>query len=126
MRKLLYKSGAGIGLALLSSTAFAATQEELLGMLLGQIQMYVLIAFVIIVIAGVYFMKSRDKHQTPLNKVFEGGRAIHSVGPDASITECVRLMTAGKIGARDGHGRCTADRHFHRAGCAKQSAGWQP
>jgi len=99
MRKLLYKSGAGIGLALLSSTAFAATQEELLGMLLGQIQMYVLIAFVIIVIAGVYFMKSRDKHQTPLNKVFEGGRAIHSVGPDASITECVRLMTAGKIGA---------------------------
>ena len=30
MRKLLYKSGAGIGLALLSSTAFAATQEELL------------------------------------------------------------------------------------------------
>ena len=99
MRKLLYKSGAGIGLALLSSTAFAATQEELLGMLLGQIQMYVLIAFVIIVIAGVYFMKSRDKHQTPLNKVFEGGRAIHSVGPDASITECVCLMTAGKIGA---------------------------
>ena len=99
MRKLLYKSGAGIGLALLSSTAFAATQEELLGMLLGQIQMYVLIAFVIIVIAGVYFMKSRDKHQTPLNKVFEGGRAIHSVGPDASITECVRLMTAGRIGA---------------------------
>ena len=99
MRKLLYKSGAGIGLALLSSTAFAATQEELLGMLLGQIQMYVLIAFVIIVIAGVYFMKSRDKHQTPLNKVFEGGRAIHSVEPDASITECVRLMTAGKIGA---------------------------
>jgi CBS domain-containing protein len=99
MRKLLYKSGTGIGLALLSSSAFAATQEELLGMLLGQIQMYVLIAFVIIVIAGVYFMKSRDKHQTPLNKVFEGGRAIHSVGPDASITECVRLMTAGKIGA---------------------------
>ena len=99
MRKLLYKAGAGIGFALLSSTAFAATQEELLGMLLGQIQMYVLIAFVIIIIAGVYFMKSRDKHQTPLNKVFEGGRAIHSVGPDASITECVRLMTAGKIGA---------------------------
>ena len=99
MRKLLYKSGSGIGIALLSSAAFAATQEELLGTLLGQIQMYVLIAFVIIVIAGVYFMKSRDKHQTPLNKVFEGGRAIHSVGPDASITECVRLMTAGKIGA---------------------------
>src|SRR5450756_2553056 len=99
MTKLLYKSGIGIGLALLSSAACAATQEELLGMLLGQIQMYVLIAFVIIVIAGVYFIRSRDTRQTPLNEIFEGSRAIHSVGPDASITECVRLMTADKIGA---------------------------
>jgi CBS domain-containing protein len=99
MRELLCKSGIGICLALLSSAASAATQEELLGMLLGQIQAYALIAFVIVVIAGVYFMSSRDKRQTPLNKIFEGSRAIHSVGPDASITECVRLMTAGKIGA---------------------------
>jgi CBS domain-containing protein len=99
MRKLLYKLGAGIGLALLSSAALAATQEDLLTSLMGQIQMYVLVGFVIIVIAGVYFMRSRDKRQTPLNKIFEGGRAIHSVAPDTSITECVRLMTAGKIGA---------------------------
>ena len=99
MRKFLYKSGIGIGLALLSSAALAATDEELLTILFGQIQMYVLIAFVIIVIAGVYFMRSQDKRQTPLNKIFKVGRAIHSVGPDASITECVRLMTAGKIGA---------------------------
>src|SRR5450631_189810 len=99
MRKLVCESGIGICVTLLSSAACAATQEELLGMLLGQIQMYVLIAFVIIVISGVYFMRSRDKRQTPLNKIFEGSRSIHSVGPDASITECVRLMTAGKIGA---------------------------
>ncbi|HWJ19193.1 CBS domain-containing protein [Bradyrhizobium sp.] len=99
MRKLLCKSGIGIGLALVSSAALAATQEELLGALLGQIQMYVLIAFVIVVIAGVYFMRSRDKRQTPLNEIFKGSRTIHSVGPNASITECVRLMTASKIGA---------------------------
>jgi CBS domain-containing protein len=99
MRKLVCKSGIGICLALLPSAACAATQEELLGMLLGQIQMYVLIVFVVVVIAGVYFMQSRDKRQTPLNRIFEGSRAIHSIGPDASITECVRLMTAGKIGA---------------------------
>jgi CBS domain-containing protein len=99
MGKFLYKSGIGIGLALLSSATLAATHEELLTTLFGQIQMYALIAFVIIVIAGVYFMRSRDKRQTPLNKIFEVGRAIHSVGSDASITECVRLMTAGKIGA---------------------------
>jgi len=94
MRKLLYKSGVGIGLALLSSTAFAATQEDLLTSLMGQIQMYVLVGFVIIVIAAVYFMRSRDKRQTPLNEIFEGGRAT-----DTSVTECVRLMTSGKIGA---------------------------
>ena len=99
MRKLLYKSGTGIGLALLSPAALAATQEEVQTTLFGQVQMYVFIAFVIIVIAGVYFMKSRDKRQTPLNRIFEEGEAIHSVGPDTPVTECVRLMTAGKIGA---------------------------
>jgi uncharacterized membrane protein YuzA (DUF378 family) len=61
MRKFLFKSGIGIGLALLSSAALAATDEKLLTTLFGQIQMYALIAFVIIVIAGVYFMRSRDK-----------------------------------------------------------------
>jgi CBS domain-containing protein len=96
---LLYKSGIGFGLALLSSAALAATEEELLTILMGQIQMYVLIAFVIIVIAGVYFMKSQDKRQTPLNKIFEEGEAIHSVGPETTVTECVRLMTVSKIGA---------------------------
>ena len=99
MRMLLYKFGIVISLALLSSAALAATQEELLTSLMGQIQMYVLIGFVIIVIGGVFFMRSRDKRQTPLNKIFEGGKAIHSVGPDTSVTECVRLMTASKIGA---------------------------
>ena len=99
MRKLLYKSSTGIGLTLLSSASLAATQEELLSTLMGQIQMYLLIAFVIIVIAGVYFMRSRDKRQTPMNKIFDESEAIHSVGPDTSVTECVRLMTASKIGA---------------------------
>ena len=99
MRKLLYKLGPGIGLALLSPAVPAATQEEVLSTLLGQVQMYVFIGFVIIVIAGVYFMRSRDKRRTPLNRIFEGGKAIHSVGPDTPVTECVRLMTASKIGA---------------------------
>ena len=99
MKKSLYKSGTGIGLALLPSAALAATQEELLTTLLGQIQIYALIAFVMIVIAAVYFIRSRDKRQTPLNKIFEEGKAILSVGPDTLVTECVRLMTASKVGA---------------------------
>ena len=99
MRKLLYKSGTGIGLALLSSPVLAATLDEVQTTIFGQVQMYVFIAFVIIVIAGVYFMRSRDKRRAPLKRIFEEREAIHSVGPDTLVTECVRLMTAGKIGA---------------------------
>jgi CBS domain-containing protein len=99
MRKLLYKSGIGIGLALLSSAALAATLDEVQTTLFGQMQMYAFVAFVIIVIAGIYFMRSRDKRRTPLNRIFKEGEAIHSVGPDTPVTECVRLMTASKIGA---------------------------
>jgi CBS domain-containing protein len=99
MRKLLYKSGAGIALALLSPAVLAATLDEVQTTIFGQVQVYVVIAFVIIVIAAVYFMKSQDKRQTPLNKIFEEGEAIHSVGPETTVTECVRLMTVSKIGA---------------------------
>jgi CBS domain-containing protein len=103
MRKLLYRSGTAIGLALLSPAALAAagsTREEVQTLLFGQVQIYVLIAFAIIAAVAVYFKKfPEDKHQTPLNRIFGEGKAIHSVGPDTLVTECVRLMTASKIGA---------------------------
>jgi CBS domain-containing protein len=103
MRKLRYKSATGIGLALLSPAALAATLQDEQATIFGQVQMYgmyAFIAFVIVVVTGVYFMRLRqDKRQTPLNEIFEEGEAIHSVGPDTPVSECVRLMTAGKIGA---------------------------
>src|SRR5450759_3243176 len=99
MRTILYKSGTSIGLALLSSPVLAATLDEVQTTIFGQVQMYVFIAFVIIVAAGVYFMKSRDKVHNPLTEIFAKDEAIHSVGPGTPVTECVRLMTAGKIGA---------------------------
>src|SRR5271169_6386461 len=98
MRKLLYRSGAAIGLALLSPASLAATQEEVLTAL-GKVPLYVLVAFAIVVAVGVTFMRSQDKRRTPLNRLFEQSEAIHSVGPDTPVTECVRLMTAEKIGA---------------------------
>ncbi|MBI3042506.1 MAG: CBS domain-containing protein [Betaproteobacteria bacterium] len=97
MRKSLYKSGTGIGLALLSP-AVLATQEDVLT-IVGIAPMYAFILFVIVVIVGVYFMRSRDKRRTPLDMIFEEGEAIHSVGPDIRVTECVRTMAAEKIGA---------------------------
>jgi CBS domain-containing protein len=100
MKKLLYKSGTAISLALLSPVALAApTQEDLLTTLFGQVQMYVFVAFVIIVIASVYFMRSRDKRSTPVDRLIVGPESIHSVGPNTLVTECVRKMTAEKIGA---------------------------
>ncbi len=99
MKKILYTSGIGIGFALFSTAALADTHEDMLTTIFGQVQMYAFIVFVLAVIVGVYFMKSRDKRQTPLNKIFEQGEAIHAVGPDTPVIECVRLMTAGKFGA---------------------------
>jgi CBS domain-containing protein len=99
MRNLLYKWATGIGLALLSPAVLAATQEEVQTTLFGQMQIYMFIIFVNIVIIGVYLMRSRDKRQTPLNRIFEEGKAIHSVGPDTPVTECARLMTAGNVDA---------------------------
>ena len=97
MRKLFYKSGTGIALALLSPVVLA-TQEELLTTV-GKVPIYALILFAIVVIVAVYFMRSRDKRGTPLGRIFEKHEAIHSVGPDTSVTECVRTMTSEKIGA---------------------------
>ena len=97
MRKLSYKSGTGIGLALLSPAALA-TQEDLLTTI-GEVPLYALIAFAIVVIVAVYFMRSRDKRAAPLSKIIGEREAIHAVGPDALVTECVRTMTVEKIGA---------------------------
>jgi CBS domain-containing protein len=97
MRELLYKSGSGICLALPPSAALAA-QEEVLTTI-GKLPMYAFILFMIIVIVAVYFMRLRDKRRAPLTRIFDQNEAIHSVGPDTPVTECVRAMTAKKIGA---------------------------
>ena len=103
MKKLLYKSGTAISLALLSPVALAATRdtrEEVQTILFGQVQIYVFLAFVIIAAAAVYFKKlPKDKRSTPVDRLIKGPESIHSVGPNTLVTECVRKMTAEKIGA---------------------------
>ncbi len=98
MRKLVYKLGLAIGLALFSSAAFADTQEDV-ELILSKVAIYGLIAFVVIVVAVVYLTRSLDKRRTPLNRLFEQGETIHAAGPDMPVSECVRKMTAEKIGA---------------------------
>jgi CBS domain-containing protein len=98
MNKLRYRMGTSIGLALLSPAVLAATVEEELATVI-KVSMYSFIVFVIVVIVAVYFMRSQDKRRAPLSRIFEEGEAIHSVGPDTQVLECVRLMSAKKIGA---------------------------
>ena len=73
MRKLLYKSGTAIGLALLSRAALAATRDEVQTLLFGQVQIYVLLAFVIIAAVAVYFKKwPEDKRQNSVEQNIRG------------------------------------------------------
>lgn len=99
MRKLLYESIIVIGLALLSPAAQAATAPE---DVLATISVAIAIGsvlFVLAVIVFAYFRKIQDTRSTPVESLFEERESIHSVGPNASVTECVRKMTAEKIGA---------------------------
>jgi CBS domain-containing protein len=43
-------------------------------------------------------MRIRDKRRTPVETLLDAGKAIPSVRPDSSVTECVRMMEAEKIG----------------------------
>lgn len=97
MRQLSYKLGTGIGIALLPLAALAAQEDALERIFRAGV--YASILFVILVAIGAYFMKSRDKRRTPLDSIFEKREAVHSVGPDTPVIECVRKMTAEKIGA---------------------------
>lgn len=98
MRKLNCRSGAAVALALLSPAVLAAGQEEALSTI-TEVMVYAFIVFIVVVIVGEYFMKSRDKRETPLSRIFEHGDAIHSVEPDCLVIDCVRLMTVERIGA---------------------------
>jgi CBS domain-containing protein len=97
MRQYLYKWGTALGLALVSTAALAATEDVLT--ILSEVQTYGLIAFVILVAIIVYFTTFRDKRRVPVTRIVDKGKPIHAVGPETSVTECVRLMAAEKIGA---------------------------
>ena len=99
MRKLLYKSSTIIGLALFSHAAHAATTPEDVLTTISVAMVIGSILFVLAVAVFVYFKKIQDKRSTPVEHLFEEHESIHSIGPNALVTECVRKMAAEKIGA---------------------------
>ena len=99
MSKLHYKLSTGIGFVLLSSAALAADASEQALTTVTNMFIYAFILFVVVVGVLVYFLRSQDKRRTPLESLFTERETIQSVGPDTLVTECVRIMSAKKIGA---------------------------
>ena len=99
MSTLHYKFCAGIGSVLLPSAALAASEPEQTITTISEILAYGSILFVVVIGALVYFARLQDKRRTPLDTLFNERETVHSVGPNTLVTECVRTMTAKKIGA---------------------------
>lgn len=98
MRKLYCISGTAVGIALLPTAAIAAQLEQL-QTAFNTVVLYTVFLFVITVALYVYFRKLGEKRRTPVDRLFGERETIHSVGPDTSVTECVRAMAAHRIGA---------------------------
>ena len=98
MKKLYCKSGTVIGLAMLPGAAFAARLEQL-QTAFNTLVLYTVLLFAILVVFYAYFMRLNDKRRAPVSKLLGEREAIHSVGPDSSVADCVRTMSANRIGA---------------------------
>jgi CBS domain-containing protein len=99
MSKLHYKFCASISFVLLPSAALAASEPEQTITTISEILAYGSVLFVVVVGALVYFVRLQDKRRTPLDTLFNERDTVHSVAPNTLVTECVRTMTAKKIGA---------------------------
>ena len=99
MSKRHYKFCAGIGFVLLPSAVLAASEPEQTITTISEMLAYGSILFAVVIGALVYFVRLQDKRRTPLDALFNEGETVHSVAPSTLVTECVRTMTAKKIGA---------------------------
>lgn len=97
MKSHLFRLITAVGLMLLAPAALAAIEDTQRAFSKGVI--YTFFVVVIVAIAVAYFMRLEDKRRTPLNKLFDKRETIHSVGPDALVSECASRMSSEKIGA---------------------------
>jgi CBS domain-containing protein len=83
---------------LFSATAFA--EEVDLPAPVLEWSFYILLIFGFFVALGIFFSRGRNGKNEALNGLLkESGAELHSVTPDVSVTECVRLMNDLQIGA---------------------------
>ena len=98
MRNLYGKSAIGIALALLSPATFAAQLEDV-QTFVNAFGAYALLGFTIVVAVMVCCVQRQGKRAASLGTLYDGSKAVHSIGPDALVMECVRKMTDKRIGA---------------------------
>jgi CBS domain-containing protein len=61
---------------------------------------YILLMFALVVAIGIFFKTGKNRRKESMSELLEEHNAtIHSVNPDVSVTECVRLMNEKQIGA---------------------------
>jgi len=85
--------------ALLSCpAALAASAEETMSAV-TLLMFYGSIAFAVIVITSVFYLRPRDRQLTPLREILKGSAEVYTVTGDATVADCVRRMTARKVGA---------------------------
>jgi CBS domain-containing protein len=85
-------------LLLFSSSAWAEVVDLPVPFL--EWSVYVLLLFGLVVAIGIFIHRGKGDKAEPLSKLMEErSAAVHSVGPEISVTECVRQMNELKIGA---------------------------
>ncbi len=98
MSKLLYRLAIGLACFWLPRAAGAAQLEQVQNFF-NEFVIYLGVLFVVLFGLYVYFMRLRDDRSAPLAKVVEERGPVHSVAPDAPVTECARIMAERRIGA---------------------------
>jgi len=98
MKTPLCRTAFAIGSLLITQAAIAAQLEQV-QMFLNEVVVYVIGLVIVLVAFYVYFMRLRDDRSAPLDKLVQGRPKVHSVAPEATVTECVRTMAQNRIGA---------------------------
>jgi len=84
--------------ALASAPALAASTEDTIA-LLTQLIGLICIAFVVFVAVSIYFFRAQDQRRSPLHRIVDPDDDLAFVGPEAMVSECVKLMAGREIGS---------------------------
>ena len=87
-------------LLLLPGISFAQAEHDSLPAPVLEWSIYILLIFALAVVVGIFLRGGKDRRSESLADLLgDRGKTIFSVGPDCSVTECVRQMNEANIGA---------------------------